>query len=53
MGFKRVVTDKQRELGKRKKQNKAKHAGKDWDTLNTNDKFEIIGDDLKVRNVID
>ncbi len=36
-----------------KKEVKKTHAGKDWAILNTADKFEIIGDDLKARGVID
>ena len=53
MGFKRLVSETFRQGAKKRKDVKAKHKGKDWATLNTNDKFEVIGDDLKARGVID
>ncbi len=48
-----LVSRDQAALNGKKRKTKKDHAGKDWATLNTNAKFEIIGDDLRARGVID
>ena len=48
-----LVSRDQAELNAKKRKTKKDHAGKDWATLNTAEKFEIIGDDLRSRGVID
>lgn len=53
MGLKPLVTREQAQKGANLKQNKKNNAGKSWATLNTNDKFQIIGDDLIARGIID
>ena len=53
MGFVRVVTELFAQKKTDEKAVKNTHAGKDWATLNTASKFEIIGEDLKARGVID
>ena len=53
MALKWLTSQKDREKKNKQKETKDKHKGKTWATLNTNDKFEIIGDDLIARGVID
>ena len=53
MVMKSLITREQAALNAKKRKAKKDHAGKDWATLNTAEKFEIIGDDLRARGVID
>ena len=53
MGFVRVVTELFAQKKTDEKAVKSANAGKDWAILNTADKFEIIGQDLLARGIID
>jgi hypothetical protein len=52
MPRKQLVPQEQRVVRGKLKQNKQKHKAKSWATLNTNAKFEIIGDDLIARGIV-
>jgi hypothetical protein len=52
MGFKRVVTESQRQESKSKKDTRNSHKAKSWATLSQNDKNEVIGDWLIAQGVV-
>jgi hypothetical protein len=52
MPRKQLVQQEQRVQRAELKKNKNKHKAKSWATLNTNQKFEIIGDDLIARGIV-
>lgn len=53
MAVKRIADPKSVEVKNKTKTNKKNNKGKIWATLNANDKFEIIGNDLIARGIID